>query len=347
MATATQGKTKDPPIQTLQHPLGLSHVLQYLPHLSPKVSFITHEFPAPPHLQLSRFLLERGGKKSPVRAYFTTQARISLPGWDCISAAHGSRLAGGKELRAGRLYIPPHTKQIQSWTKPMFTTHACARVAPKHESKARTCLPESWPPCSSVSRRQSQQTLNLPGSFYTWIWSSNMALVRDWISLWLFLEVPISASSQWPSPLCKPSCSHWQTRDRVFPPVHGHWLAQRALEKDCVMHPGDIPGEASPTPRKIAIFPFPGQRVLKYLPLGEAFKNQDFLSYSFTQGDQGQKIPHIPILLLQRLKSCRFPAQPIWRPQGMTDGWGHANYPDPVTEHKERLPLASLSKVLI
>lgn len=114
MATATQGKTKDPPIQTLQHPLGLSHVLQYLPHLSPKVSFITHEFPAPPHLQLSRFLLERGGKKSPVRAYFTTQARISLPGWDCISAAHGSRLAGGKELRAGRLYIPPHTKQIQS-----------------------------------------------------------------------------------------------------------------------------------------------------------------------------------------------------------------------------------------
>lgn len=53
MATARQGKKKDPPVQTLQQPSGVSHVLQYLPHLSPKISFITHEFPAPPHLQFS------------------------------------------------------------------------------------------------------------------------------------------------------------------------------------------------------------------------------------------------------------------------------------------------------
>jgi len=79
------------------------------------------------------------------------------------------------------------------------------------------------------------------------------------------------------------------------------------------------PQEVGPTPRKIAIFPFPDQSVLKYLPSGEAFKKQDFLSYSFTQGDQGQETPNIPLLLLQQLKSCRFPAQPIWCPRGQTD----------------------------
>lgn len=75
-----------PPVQT---PLGLSRVLQLLPHFSPKVSFITHEFPARLHLKFSQFLLERE-KKSPMRAYFTRQNQ----GW--ISAAHCPRLAGGK-----------------------------------------------------------------------------------------------------------------------------------------------------------------------------------------------------------------------------------------------------------
>lgn len=70
--------------------------------------------------------------------------------------------------------------------------------------------------------------------------------------------------------------------------------AQRAPGKDCVMHPGDNPQESGPTPRKIAIFPFPGQSVLKCLPSGKAFKNQGLLSYTFTQGDRGRRYPTSP-----------------------------------------------------
>jgi len=70
MATATQGKTKDSPSPNLQHPLGVSHALQYLPHLRLTVSFAAGEFSTPLHFELSRFLLERWEekKKSPTKA---------------------------------------------------------------------------------------------------------------------------------------------------------------------------------------------------------------------------------------------------------------------------------------
>lgn len=47
---------------------------------------------------------------------------------------------------------------------------------------------------SSPSSRPGQRTFNHPGRFYTRI----LSLARDWVSAWLFLEVPILARSRCP-----------------------------------------------------------------------------------------------------------------------------------------------------
>lgn len=76
----------------------------------------------------------KGVKKSPTRAYFTTQAGNSLPGWGCVAAAQGPRQAGGGYVLRVPTSFPHGT--TQPWTHPAFTTHVCARGAPTHGLKA-------------------------------------------------------------------------------------------------------------------------------------------------------------------------------------------------------------------
>lgn len=88
--------------------------------------------------------------------------------------------------------------------------------------------------------------------------------------------------------------------------------------------------DTAPGAGKAACAPSPGQGISNDLPSGQLLKIRFYLSYSFTPDQQQQIFP-----------SCA-PEFPIPRAahlvtSGMRDGQGPAKYPDPLTDHGERL----------